>query len=240
MITHQDIVNELSDELFADDNVLALILYGSVARQEQSPNSDIDLLVVIRENYLQKRHIIRYDITVEFVEISLEFLNKHISERKTPMVFALAQGVVLFNKSREAEQLIDEAKKIIESGPSVNERWNEKEYSTKKRSDLTEIYKDLLDTDDEINFNYIVSALITSALPMLYENYNLWPQSKKKTMDYLKAYCHDGYKIIEILLSSKHPLREKRNAAKDLINFTLKEHGGVLEGETTIFKITEL
>lgn len=240
MVSYQELVNEISQELFNDENVLALILYGSVSRHEESENSDIDLLAIVNEMHLQKRHEIRNGITVEFVEMHLIFLQNFIAKYEVPMLFTLANGVVLFDKNSGLDKLIVEVKKILENGPPANKKWENERYKIKKRSDLTEIYKDLLDIDDEINFNYIVSLLITSAIPMLLENNNLWGQTRKKMMNHLKHQCSDSYKNIEILLSSEYSLPEKRDAAERLTEYALKPHGGILKGDAVIFRVTNL
>lgn len=236
MINHQELVNEITQELYKDKNVLALMLYGSVSRHEESVNSDIDLLVIINEKHCQKRHIIRYGITVEYLEMNIEYLQNFIAENEIPVLFTLTEGIVLFDKNSLFEQFIAEARNIIRKGPPINKKWENERYKTKKRSEVTEIYKDLLDLDDEITFNYLISLLITNVIPLLNENYNLWPKTRKETIKYLKSQCYDGYKYIEILLSSKFSLPEKRNAAKDLIEYALKQHGGILEGDAIIFK----
>lgn len=236
MINHQELVNEITQELYKDKNISALILYGSVSRNEESANSDIDLLAITNEKHLQKRHTVRYGITVEFVEIHLEFLQKFVAENEIPMLFALAYGIVLFDKISETGQLIAEARKILKNGPSANKKWENEGYKTKKRSDLTEIYKDLMDIDDEIAFNYMASLLITDAIPLLIENNNLWHQTRKKTINYLKSKCYEGYKYIETLLNPVCSLPEKRSAAENLIEYVLKPHGGILKGDAIIFR----
>jgi predicted nucleotidyltransferase len=236
MINHQELVKEISQELYKDNNVLALILYGSVSRHEESSNSDIDLLAIITENYLQKRHVVQYGITVEFVEMSINFLRDFITKKEIPMLFALANGVVLFDKIPETERLISDARDIIAEGPPINIKWKDERYATKKRSDLTEIYNDLLDVDDVVVFHYLASLLITNTIPWLIENYNLWPQTRKKTIGYLKSQCAEGYTYIETLLTPDCSLLEKREAAKNLINYTMKQHGGILEGDNIIFR----
>ena len=76
-----------------------------------------------------------------------------------------------------------------------------------------------MDVDDEITFNYITSLLITNALPILIENNNLWNQTRKKMMNYLKLQYFDCYKYIETLLNPIYSIPEKREAAKNLIKF---------------------
>lgn len=236
MINHQELVKEITKELYKDNNVLALILYGSVSRHEESANSDIDLLTITNENYLQKRHEVRNGVIVEFVEMPLEFLQNFILKKEIPMLFALTEGIVLFDKISATEKLITESSKILKDGSPVNSKWGDEGYRTKKRSDLTEIYKDLLDVDDEISFNYIASLLITNAVPMLIEINNLWNQTRKKTINYLKSQCFDGYIYIETLLNPESLMLEKRDAAKKLIEYIFKQYGGILEGDIVIFR----
>lgn len=236
MITHKELVEEISQELYENDNCSALILYGSVSRNEEGDNSDIDLLVIIGDNYLQKRHEVRYGITVEYVEEHITILQKSIAEKEIPMLFALANGTVLFDKASITEKLISEAREIIKEGPPVNTKWEDNGYVTMRRHDLTEIYNDLLDVDDEMEFHYLASLLVTTAIPWLIENYNLWPQTRKKTISYLKSQCRDGYEYIEILLRSDYSLSKKRAAARSLIEYTMKKHGGILEGDGIIFR----
>jgi predicted nucleotidyltransferase len=236
MISHKELVEEITQELYHDNNVLALILYGSVSRSEESANSDIDLLAIINEDYLQKRHTVRYGITLEFVEMHIKFLQNFIEKREIPMLFALTNGIVLFDKISVTEQLISDARKILDDGPPINPQWENEGYKTKKRSDLTEIYKDLLDVDDEITFNYLTSLLITNALPILIENNNLWNQTRKKMISYLKLECFKCYKYIETLLNPIYSISEKREAAKNLIEYALNSQGGILKGEAIIFR----
>lgn len=236
MISHQELLREITQELYHDNNVLALILYGSVSRKEESANSDIDLLAIINEDYLQKRHTVRDGITIEFVEMHIKFLHDFIEKREVPILFALVNGIVLFDKFSVTEQFISDARKIIENGPPVNSLWENEGYKTKKRSDITEIYKDLLDVDDELTFNYITALLIANIIPMLIENNSLWNQTRKKMIKYLKTQCFDCYKYIEALLSPVYSLPEKREAAKSLIEYVLNSQGGLLQGDAVIFR----
>ncbi len=235
MINHQKLVKIVSRELYEKDSVSAVMLYGSVSRHEESPNSDIDLLVITTERHCQKRHMARNGIKIEFLEMHLQYLRNFIDEREIPILFTLMEGIVLFDKNSILDPFIAEAAAIIKSGPIVNNKWENGRYVTKKRSELTEIYEDLLDTDDETVFQYLISVLITATLPMLLENYSLWPTTRKKTICNLQNECCEGYEYIKILLNPHGSLPEKRNAARDLINFTLKQYGGVLEGDAIIF-----
>ena len=129
MLNHQKIINEIIREFSINDNIFSLILYGSVARNEENVNSDIDLMVIVNEMYLQKRHELRNGITVEFLEMNLKFLHDFINKNEIPMIFALSEGVILFNKIPEIEHLIYHTKNILKNDPPANKNWENERYA---------------------------------------------------------------------------------------------------------------
>lgn len=237
MAKHQALIHALTQELYSDDAALALILYGSLSRNEETANSDIDLFVIRSEYYLQKRHHIRDGITVEYLEMHMDFVRNFIEKREVPVLFTLANGVVLFDKAGITEDLQAETRKILDDGPPANPKWSNERYTTKRRYDLSEIYFDLLDIDDETAFNYVATLLMHSAIPLMLENKKAWPTTRKKTMDLLKTRCDEGYQFLEVLLGAEGSLAEKREAAKGLVDYSLAPYGGLLAGDAVVFRV---
>ena len=170
----------------------------------------------------------------------LDFLNNFIDKREVPVLFLLADGSVLFDKLSMAEKIKDTAREILKAGPPMNPKRDNERYRTKKRSDMTEIYNDLLDVNDNASFNYIATLLVENTMPLVLENNRLWPTTRKKTMALLHQHCHDEYKAIEALLNSTIPLDERRNAARILTECALEPFGGMLTGEAVIFRVEKL
>ena len=239
-MNHQELVKEITHELSKDENVLALLLYGSVSRHEEKTNSDIDLIAITTKMHFQVRHEVRYGITIEYHDMHMDFLKKFIEKKEISISSVVAGGIILFNKAPELEPLIVEAKQIYENASSENSQWRDESYRLRKRFELTDIYKDLLDIDDEVSFNYVVALLVANIIPMLNENCNLRQQSKKKTMAYLQSECYGGYMYIETLLKASCTMPEKCKAAKNLIEFVLKTHGGLLEGDFILFNLNSV
>ena len=235
-MSHQELVKVMRQELYADDAVLSLVLCGSVSRQEEMPNSDIDLLVVNNKSFYQVRQTIRNGITVELIEIPIELLKKTGLVKESVTLHMLADGIILFDKISEIEELAVKAKNIVKEGPPIPPTHNDEQWVLRKRREITEIYHDLIDVGDEINFNYITSFLISSAIPLLFENNNWWFQNKKKTLNYIKTQCFGEYKNIETLLNSTNSLADRRNAATHFVETVLKPHGGIIEGDMVLIK----
>lgn len=234
-MNHQELVEVMQKELYSDDTILALVLCGSVARHEEKPNSDIDLLVINNKSFYQLRQIIRNGIKVELIETPLENLKNRGMGGETVTGRMLADGIILFDKTSEIENLIAKAKDIVKESPPIPSSHNDELWVSRKRREITEIYHDLLNAGDEIHFNYIASSLMSSAIPLLFENNKWWFQPRKKTLDYLKSQYME-YKNIETLLNPVCSLAEKRNAAKLLVETVLKPHGGILEGDAVLIK----
>lgn len=80
----EDLVHGLLD-IFAD-NILAIILYGSVARNDDTMDSDIDIAIIMKnemDNFTKERFIrwsaeldIRYDRVFSIVDIQEEKMEK--------------------------------------------------------------------------------------------------------------------------------------------------------------------
>ena len=173
MTNHQELVKEITQELYKDENVLALILYGSVSRNEEQNNSDIDFISITTKMHFQVRHEVRHGIVVEYHDMHMDFLKAFIEKKEISISSIVAEGIVLFNKTKEIDSLIADAKKIYKNTIIVNKQWEDEKYILRKRFELTDIYKDLLDIDDEVSFNYVAVLLVTSAIPMLNEINNL-------------------------------------------------------------------
>ena len=52
----EEIIRDLIDGLqkIFDTNILQIVLYGSVARQEETPESDVDIAIIVQDNYIAK------------------------------------------------------------------------------------------------------------------------------------------------------------------------------------------
>lgn len=113
------------------NNLLSLVVFGSVARGKWSNNSDIDILLIFSENYLDKRKLseILADIKIKFYEKN-EIKNKDGINLYTPiqeialflkdldnfrtLYYDIAMdGIILFDKNDTTQEFITKIKKRI-------------------------------------------------------------------------------------------------------------------------------
>lgn len=113
MTQHKQIIETLTSSYESDENNLALLVTGSVARDEQTETSDLDLLVISNE----KRPFEEKLIDGVVVEIKTNTVDGFIQKIKDePMnVYQWLDAKVIFDKENVSEKIITEAKNIYEN-----------------------------------------------------------------------------------------------------------------------------
>ena len=92
-LTHSPLVQSIIDELRANDNVLALFLFGSVARGQARPLSDVDLCIVTRAGVPEAEKMELLSFGSDTIDLSLfEELPITIQFR------VIKEGKILFSK----------------------------------------------------------------------------------------------------------------------------------------------
>ena len=107
-ITYGRTITSLKDELLKElgDSIKSIVLYGSIARDEADEESDIDILVVTRENN-KKIHdrISRIRTTIDLknntlttlVQINRNELERYIKLGSPFMESVVEEGVILYD-----------------------------------------------------------------------------------------------------------------------------------------------
>jgi len=113
MTKHNQIIDKLSSRYESDESIYALLVTGSVARDEETVTSDLDLLLVSKEKQPFYEEIID-GITVEIKTNNLDgFIQKM---KDDPMnVYQWLDAKVVFDKENMSEKIINEAKNMYDS-----------------------------------------------------------------------------------------------------------------------------
>jgi len=233
-----DLAKKVATEMSHDKNVLAVLLYGSVARGHDNTNSDIDLLVLTQSYQLQKRQAYRGEVRIEFLEIHEDFLKDFIEKEEVPILRALSEGIVLAGCEPKMKDYMSMARERLDASPK-NEKLDSLDYQTYSRSILTEAYKDLLEADTLV-FNYMSSNLVTSLIPLLYHQSGQWLKNSRQLLPYLKTFRPDAYGLIASLLDQSHSLTDRISSAEKLVLLALEPYGGMLDCDCIIFRKTNL
>lgn len=113
MTKHKQIIDNLTSKYENDNSIYALLVTGSVARDEHTEKSDLDLLLIAKEKQPFKEKLID-EITVE---VKIDTVDGFIQKMKDdPMnVYQWLDAKVVFEKDNVSEEIINEAKNIYDN-----------------------------------------------------------------------------------------------------------------------------
>ncbi|MBG0830712.1 nucleotidyltransferase domain-containing protein [Planomonospora sp. ID67723] len=126
MDLHHALAVRAAGELAARDDVLAVLIGGSVARREHRPTSDVDLLVVTAEqtSLPVSRRTVRDGLLVEWIARTEAAWLARFDRARTSWLFAFLEGEVVHD-SGPAERLAARARAVLETyRTSVEARQN--------------------------------------------------------------------------------------------------------------------
>lgn len=230
---HTQIVEQLKTEYEKLPEVKAMILYGSVARNEHTENSDIDLWLIRETDRFRRLHEIHDDITVELWESPLRYLNQLLESGEPPIIHLFAEGKWLFVKDDIDVSSIQHRARILKAeGPAVREKPRDRTLFI--RSQMTDRLLDARDAqDDPALFNFIVAESMYDLYYGLYEHYGLWQVSRKKALSTLEKNVPKVGRLMRHLFGTD-PTHCRLQSFELLVKCMLDKHGGLLEGECVL------
>lgn len=177
------------DTRFSD--CIAALLFGSVARGEESDRSDLDVLVVMpdeTQSYRQSFH--EYGWNIEVWVVSTGYATSKIQRpdgNQCPVTLtAYAEGLVLKDRDEFVQSLMEKASGILEEGPPPLTSRDIDTY----RYMLTDWLDDFLDTTEHNEAVMISHALMVKSAEFLLAFHGRWIEVDRWMFRALKNFDH--------------------------------------------------
>lgn len=160
---HKQIIDSLTSNHQSNKDIFALLVTGSVARKEQAPNSDLDLLLIAKEKRPFKEKLIDGIV----IEIKTNTVDGFIKKMKVdPMnIYQWLDAKVIFDKGDVSEKIINEAKSIYENySPDPKEISGVKKWLDSAKIKIESAKKN----NDELALGFNVSNILWQIVRGLY------------------------------------------------------------------------
>ena len=168
---------KFTETILNSENVLGIVVSGSLVHGTIHPNSDIDVYIVLQENtdFRERGNTWVDGIEIEYFKNSPQQIRSYfITEKHSPhTAHILAHGRVIYHNSNIVQDLISEAKSILNNVPKPMEKV-ELELS---KYELDDLYKDLEDcycNHDDLGSYLIRSKIIQKGIDIFCRSHRVW------------------------------------------------------------------
>ena len=205
------------------DDVLGIIASGTIITGNPGPNSDLDIVVIVRRHERQRLQRFFNGVPAElFVNPPHVFAGyfEVESQRGRPsMPHMLTTGLVILANDPVVEQLRQEAKTVLDNGPTASE------YDlTYRRYGAATWYEDARDVDDPATVTLILNRAVYEMLHYAFLKARRWIPRDKDLLDALADLDTDLASWARAFFTSDD-LSERRTLAKHIADATIATDG---------------
>jgi hypothetical protein len=159
---------------------LAAVLCGSVARNEATPTSDLDIVIVVHEEIPFQRNTFRdYGWIIESF-VGSQYYNEQKIQRPTTnhapsFLTSWAEGIILKDENNFAQTLKEKAASILNQGPDPLTEQDVDQY----RSVIQDWLNDLIDAKSYQESLFIVYELFVKTAELMLASNQQWIGERK-------------------------------------------------------------
>ena len=124
-LLQDDILETVVNQALKDENLIGVLLFGSVAAKTHTWKSDIDL-IFIYDNYEPASGLVNYFVSgveVQYFYTTLENLTEN--QKTVPyLLHMFSEAEILFDRHGSVTPVIEEIKQYYATHPEIQEEWD--------------------------------------------------------------------------------------------------------------------
>ncbi|AZR73001.1 hypothetical protein BBF96_06085 [Anoxybacter fermentans] len=228
----EKVIDQICKELQQRDNLVGIILFGSLAKGNYHKGSDIDLYVVGEDEKDRVTFFYREGIPVQLLWRSVEDFKKKILKPTRDIPMGLI-GKILYDPTGMIQKYMEKSRKLADQGPKPLTD-HEKIMIRATLSQDMEIINGLLDKGKTAEAVILMNDLLLEAISAYYDIKKWWMPKRKHLISDLKNHHPDLGTLAEKIILETNP-KEKFKKLYKLRNIVLDLMGGELKEFEIIF-----
>jgi len=195
-------------------DVLGVIMFGSQARGNYRPDSDVDLVVILTEEYrraVEYRDGQAFEIIYTTARGALEYWKSHIDDAAG--LWAVAK--VLYDKDGTIAQLENKIQKVLDKGKKPIDEYQLGQFRF-DAEDVLKYVENILDSDPT-TANLILTNKVFTLTELFFDIRQLWIPAPKQRIAKIKELSPGLYTLLTEFYSDKD-LKERLEIAKSILN----------------------
>jgi predicted nucleotidyltransferase len=207
------VTSHFLENLKQREDVLGVIMFGSRARGNDRPDSDVDLVVILTEGF---RRAIEYhqgqafEIIYTTPEGALAYWKSHIDD-----AFGLwAVAKILYDKDGSIRKLKNEIQQILDKGKKPIDEFQLGQFRF-DAEDTMRYVEHIADTDPT-TANFILGNKIFTLTELFFDIRQLWIPAPKQRLEKIKEISPDLYNLLTEFYS-RNDFKERLETAKSIV-----------------------
>jgi predicted nucleotidyltransferase len=207
------------EELKQMSEVLGIILFGSWARGNNRPDSDVDLVVILTEGYARRveyKNNQAFEIIYTTTQSALEFWKNNTDD--CAELWSVAK--ILYDKNGTLETLKEKAFEIIKNGKKPIDEDQKKQYQFSAEDEIKAV--EHLITTDPTTASMVLTYAVNNLSSLFFDLRQLWTPAPKQRLSKIKEIDPKLYSFFERFYADKTFLREKIEVTKEIVPIVFK------------------
>jgi predicted nucleotidyltransferase len=223
-----EVVTERLKDEFGND-LLGLLFAGSAAYGTPMKTSDLDLFVLIKPSWRQRRNLVVEGVEVELFINPVQQIRKEMGGNYNATIEMFAKGRIVYDPQGLIAELVSEARQIREQPPQPPEDTYHIRYAP---ADALRDAEDLADVDPQAA-SLQLSVALRETLEAMFRREGKRPPKAKYLLQKVAEHAPDIANDARRILDGSQPIALRIELLRTLAERILAPVGGLLlEGET--------
>jgi len=210
---NQETINFVED-LKKDPNVTGVILFGSWARGNNRPESDVDLVVILKEGYkrtVEYRNNQAFEIIYTTDKGAFDFWESH----KDDAAGLWEVAKILYDADGTVANLEEKIKKVLKEGKKTIDDF-QKEQLMFDAEDILH-YTELVHSTDPTTANLLLTNKVFCLTELFFDLRRLWTPTPKQRLAKIKEISPEFYSLLLVFYREDSEFNQKLDLAKQML-----------------------
>lgn len=198
-----------------DPNVLGIILFGSWARGSNRPDSDVDLVIILRDGY---RRVVQthdgqlFEIIYVTEDAAFEFWKNNRDD--CAGVWEVAKP--LFDRDGTVVHLEGRVRTLLQEGkPAIDER---RLGQLRFDAEYQVAFADRVSESDPTTAGLVLTNMVFALTELYFDVHRLWTPAPKARVAQLRERDPRAYRALQEFYGERTTLKARVQAARDLVD----------------------
>lgn len=215
-----EITIKFVDELKARNDVVGVILFGSWARGNNRPTSDVDLLVILTEGY---RRAVEYkdNQAFEIIYTTADSAFAFWEDNKNDCANLWSVAKVVFDKDGSVQNLKEKAEQMIKLGKKPINEYQLGQFQFSAEDEIRAV--ETMIESDPVTGNLVLSKTVLFLTELFFDIRQEWTPAPKQRITKIQEINPELYSALEKFYQDGTTLKNKIESAKEITKLVFQK-----------------